>query len=247
MSTAELRWAGPEIAVVTSGVVDAGEVARTARAVGSVLGRGRAGEPVRIRLSNLADSGVLLAQVNVRRQRGAIRVQVPGPVGFVAAMVSERLERQLARMMSADAAARVWPDPARPPLAEVTEERPIVRHKLCAVRRTDPATAARMMDARDYDAHLFVDAETGEDAVVYWAGPLGVRLTRQTDIRPATGLACTMNPHPAPRLTASEAAARLCRFGLPHLFFTDPATTRGALLYRRYDGDLALVRPVAGR
>jgi hypothetical protein len=36
----------------------------------------------------------------------------------------------------------------------------------------------------------------------------------------------------------------LCRSGLPFLFCTDPDSGRGGLLYRRHDGDLALVAPV---
>jgi hypothetical protein len=39
--------------------------------------------------------------------------------------------------------------------------------------------------AMDYDVHLFTDAATGEDAVVYRAGPSGLRLARSAAcIRP---------------------------------------------------------------
>lgn len=40
------------------------------------------------------------------------------------------------------------------------------------------------MDALDFDAHLFTDADTGETAIVYWAGPLGVRMARQHHVHP---------------------------------------------------------------
>ncbi len=35
------------------------------------------------------------------------------------------------------------------------------------------------MDAMDYDVHIFTDTTTGEEAVVYRAGPAGLRLARQ--------------------------------------------------------------------
>lgn len=41
------------------------------------------------------------------------------------------------------------------------------------------------LNAMDYDVHLFTDAATGEDAVVYRAGPSGLRLARSAAcIRP---------------------------------------------------------------
>ncbi|WP_342799917.1 sigma 54 modulation/S30EA ribosomal C-terminal domain-containing protein [Nocardia sp. No.11] len=242
MSSPRLRWTGSEIAVVTAGAVDAVDVARTARAVEAVLRSRRVDGPVRIRLSAVP-AGSVLAQVNAGQGPAMLRVQVAGPAGFVARIVSERLDREISRSAPAGP-PRIWPDPARPPLASVSEVRPIVRRKRCALLRTDPASATRVMDGLDYDAHLFIDGETGEDALVYWAGPLGARLARQHHTRPpgvGTTMALTVNPHPAQQLTESEAASRLCRFGLPHVFFTDPGSGRGRLVYRRYDGDLALV------
>ncbi|MEV2225949.1 sigma 54 modulation/S30EA ribosomal C-terminal domain-containing protein [Nocardia vinacea] len=176
-----------------------------------------------------------------------VRVQVPGPSGFIATFLADRLDRQLARL-NAEAVLRHWPDAARPPLAGPTDEKPIVRRKHCALLTGTPEEAVRAMDAMDYDAYLYTDAETGEDAIVYWAGPLGVRLARQYRQQlpeSASALSLTVNPHPTPRLTEAEAAARLCRYGLPFLFFTDPSSRRGRLLYRRYNGALAIVLPAA--
>ncbi|MFI7003423.1 hypothetical protein [Nocardia sp. NPDC050175] len=50
-------------------------------------------------------------------------------------------------------------------------------------------------------------------------------------------------PQPAPYLSEHEAADRLCRYGLPFLFYPDPRDRRGRLFCRRYDGDLALIEP----
>jgi hypothetical protein len=102
------------------------------------------------------------------------------------------------------------------------------------------------MNAMDYDVHLFADVATGDEAVVYRAGPAGLRLARQHRMHPPgppVGVAITVNPHPTPILTPGRAADRVNRSGLPVLLFTDPTTARGNLLYRRYDGDLTLITP----
>ncbi|GGK63305.1 hypothetical protein GCM10011591_39490 [Nocardia camponoti] len=103
------------------------------------------------------------------------------------------------------------------------------------------------MDAMDYDVYLFTDAPTGEDAIVYRAGPIGLRLARQHRMHPpdlSAHLPVTINPHATPSLYEKQAVHRLCHHGLPFLFFTDSDTGRGHLLYRRYDGDLTLIIPL---
>jgi Sigma 54 modulation/S30EA ribosomal protein C terminus len=60
----------------------------------------------------------------------------------------------------------------------------ITRRKPVVLLRGDPLEAVAVMDAMDYDVHLFTDAETGEDAVVYRAGPAGLRLARQRRMYP---------------------------------------------------------------
>jgi hypothetical protein len=84
-----------------------------------------------------------------------------------------------------------------------------------------------VLDAVDYDAHLFTDQETGEDAVVYRDDPTGTRLVRQRTVRPPQ--VQTLPPLPtdtrrAPTFTAVEARLRLSHDGLPHIFFTDRGT-----------------------
>ncbi|MET8878671.1 sigma 54 modulation/S30EA ribosomal C-terminal domain-containing protein [Nocardia sp. NPDC004604] len=250
MSTSELWSTGTTSNGVctTQGTVDPVQISRTMRAIDQVLSCRRVDAPARVRLiGSPCVAGAVLAQANVVFRDLIVRAQVPGPGGFVAPFLADRLDRQLARLNSGDI-PRYWPDPARPPLAVSTEERPIVRQKSCALLVGAPADAVRVMEAMDYDAYLYTDAETGEDAAVYWAGPLGVRMARQYRTQPpvsTSGLSLTMNPHPTPRLTRAEAAARLCRYGLPFVFFTDPHSGRGRLLYRRYDGALALVLPEA--
>ncbi|WP_458688921.1 sigma 54 modulation/S30EA ribosomal C-terminal domain-containing protein [Nocardia tengchongensis] len=222
----------PDFVVTTHGPVPSGEVTRVARGLGRVLRRHGVDGPVRARLHwpdpDVGDpeDGTTLVQASVRALGKAFRVQVAGPGRFAATFALERLDLRLG--CPPDELSRPWPDPARPSLSAVTEVRPIVRRKDCRLQVATPAAAARVLDAMDYDAHLFIDADTGAEAVVCWTGPLGVR----TLGRPRDGV---------PVLLEDEAVARLCLGGLPYLFFIDSDVRRGRLLYRRFDGDLALV------
>jgi hypothetical protein len=104
--------------------------------------------------------------------------------------------------------------------------REIVRQKTYELTRRSPARARYDMARLDYDFHLFRDARTGREAVVYRTGPAGYRLAQ-----------------PAALLTTRGAVDRLDHTGQPFLFFVDAATGHGRLLYRRYDGHYGLVRP----
>lgn len=248
--------ADPELAVTTRGDVSPADVTRAVRAIGRVLRRHHLDVPARVRITAPAPVGPddrdrpNVVQANVRLPQAPARVQVTGPRGFAVTFAVERLDRQLTRL--AARRGRDWPDPARPPLAEVTPARPIVRRKRCTLLIGTPAEATAVMDAMDYDAHLFTDSDTGEDAVVCWNQPVGVTLIRQSTTGRPTGrgqdlldpIAFQVRPEPAPVLTEAEAVEQLCGRGLPLLFFTDVRTRRGRLLYRRYDGDLTIVLPV---
>ncbi|WP_063125089.1 sigma 54 modulation/S30EA ribosomal C-terminal domain-containing protein [Nocardia arizonensis] len=234
------------VALVVRGTVDSGEVERTVRAVSEVVCAHGSDPSARIRLtSGPCAGGPILAEVTARVGEATVRVQVGGHGSDIARLVAQRLRRQIRRLTGVDGDP-IWPDPVRPALALVTERRPIVRRKHCDLLRGGPSAAVRALDAMDFDAHLYTDAETGEDAAVYRAGPRGFRLGRQHRVDPPTALHAlplTMNPRPAPVLSERAAADRLCRYGLPFVFFTDAVDSRGRLLYRRYDGDLGLVVP----
>ncbi|WP_332839015.1 sigma 54 modulation/S30EA ribosomal C-terminal domain-containing protein [Nocardia bovistercoris] len=244
--------AEPDLAVTTRGAVPPADVTRAVRAIGRVLRRHHLDVPARVRVTAPADRDQpTVVQANVRMHETPTRVQVTGPRGFAVTFAVERLDRQIARLAAHE--SRSWPDPARPPLARITERRPIVRRKDCALLTGTPEEAVEVMDAMDYDAYLFTDAESGEDAVVSWTDPIGVALARQravyppapTEDRPLTAgsLPIAVRPDPTPTLTEDEAATWLCRAGLPFLFYSDEHTRRGNLLYRRYDGDLTVVAP----
>ncbi|MGW4531982.1 sigma 54 modulation/S30EA ribosomal C-terminal domain-containing protein [Nocardia sp. NPDC004340] len=244
MNTKRVATMTPGVAVQSSGPITAAEKSRADRVIRRVLRRHHLESPATVRLTRNGSFGnTTVAEVNARFAGNAIRVQADGPGGFALTFAAERLDRQLDRL-TGKAEPRWSPDPGRAPLAAVSDARPIVRRKQCCLQVLDPVAAAAAMDAMDYDVHLFTDVETGEDAIVYWAGPLGVRMARQRRTRPpasATWRPVTMNPRPTREFTEAEAAARLCAYGLPFLFFTDPSDHRGRLLYRRYDGDLGLV------
>ncbi|SEM05391.1 sigma 54 modulation/S30EA ribosomal C-terminal domain-containing protein [Streptacidiphilus jiangxiensis] len=107
-----------------------------------------------------------------------------------------------------------------------------------------PEVAVRTLDAMDYQAHLFTDPATEQDSVVYRAGPTGYRLASTWPAetpRYDTSL-LTLCPRPAPRLSDDEAVQRCADAELSALFYADPSTGRGRLLYRRFDGRFGLVR-----
>jgi len=107
--------------------------------------------------------------------------------------------------------------------------------------------AATTMDLMDYRAHLFTDATTETDAVVYRAGPTGYRLLRlfPADVPLGAGVAIAVDPHPAPVLGLTDAVARLDTGKLGHLFFADRETGRGRLMYRRFDHRYGLIADFA--
>ncbi len=117
------------------------------------------------------------------------------------------------------------------------DQRHILRHKAFALAIATPDEAA-------YDFHLFTDAYTGRDSVIYRAGPTGYRMACTAAVPEPTGPAAvplTMSSVPAPCLAISEAVERLELTGQPFVFFVDPDTERGTILYHRYDGHYWLI------
>ncbi|GGR02473.1 sigma 54 modulation/S30EA ribosomal C-terminal domain-containing protein [Kitasatospora griseola] len=201
-------------------------------------------EAVRIRLAGAP--GRVLAQVNAEVDGRRVRVQLAARnIGEAADRLADGLGRRI-RAVSASWRPRPWPSAGDRAIGvPATGSERIVRVKSAPLVWCSPDAAVRTLDAMDYDIHLFTDPATETDAVVHRVGPTGYRLARTRPAappqRPATPL--TLSPHPAPPLTDRQAAARLTAAELPYLFFADPVTHRGRLLYRRLDGDLALVVP----
>src|SRR5437899_2854592 len=119
-----------------------------------------------------------LAQANLEVDGHLIRVQVTAAfVEEAGCLVRTRLGEQIARL-AAPSLPRAWPERterrARPePLARPAAERGIARRKSCPLARCAPDQAALTMDLMDYDVHLFIDTDTGQDSVLYRTGPTG--------------------------------------------------------------------------
>lgn len=236
---------GDAAAVVTTsrGPVAESEIERVTGAVQRLMLRHRLTGTVPVRLTGSNCAGPMLVQANLTVAGTPMRVQTCVPGGGNIWPLVDRLDRRI-QWARGPRLPRPWPDPTRRLLAGTAAGR-VVRGKTVTPRVCDPAAAMLTLDAMDYDAHLFTDVDTGEDAVVFRGGPYGVRLSRQRRMDPPLShpAALALHPHRIATLTDTDAATRVCEHGLPFLFYTHPADSRGRLLYRRYDGDLAVVSP----
>lgn len=137
---------------------------------------------------------------------------------------------------------RIWPE-IRP------ATRKIVRRKPYPLLVQTPDEAADTLETLDYGFHLFIDAESGSDSVIYRGVPCGYLLAQVKPgppVRKPTRIPLTVNAIPAPRLALHQARKELGTLEAPFLFFTDEGTGRGNVLYRRYDGDCGLILPASG-
>jgi len=114
------------------------------------------------------------------------------------------------------------------------EDREVVRHKTYAAPSTTSDEAVVEMELMDYDFLLFTDSDSGQDSVVYRTDPQGHRQDR---------LDGSADTPPAPMLSLAEAQVRLEASGESFLFFADQETSRGNVLYRRFDGHYGLITP----
>jgi hypothetical protein len=232
--------------------VTGAQAEHVAQEVGELLASYEITGGVRVRLkTGTCGRGPMVVQVNL--SVGELPARVAAVTAGIDDLVPalERLDSQISRML-APWRPRTWPDPARRILT-VAPGADIARRKSVALQRTTPLQAVAVMDGMDYDSHLFTDAETGEDAVVYRAGPSGLRLARQRHVFPpgwawsagASGpqVPLIVNSRATPTLSESDAVRRASDHSLPLLFYTDRATGRGHLLYPRHDGNLGLLVP----
>jgi hypothetical protein len=207
----------------------------------------------RVRLTSLPSKTLTrpaLAQARLEVDGEHIRAQLAAPsINVASQRLSERLELQLAQFRGAPR-PRPWPDRGeslRPePVPIEAGRREIVRRKVCLLDEITPQQAAHAMDLRDYDFHLFIDSQSGQDSVVFRVGPTGYRLTRLEGLPPLTSggvVPITIDVYPVPAGTPEQIAARLDETEMDHRFFLDTTTNRGAVLYRRYDGHYGLLSP----
>ncbi|MBB5157536.1 ribosome-associated translation inhibitor RaiA [Saccharopolyspora phatthalungensis] len=224
-------------------------------------------EPVlhaRVRVLRHGDPAVahpVTAQANLDLNGRLVRAQVSAStveeaVDLLHDRLQQRLER-LARYSETGRGRRVsglpheWrhgdvPTHRPPYFPRPAGERKIIRHKSFELGDCDLDEAAFDMACLDFDFHLFTERGTGQDSVLYRAGPTGYRLAQlephPDDLAPHT-LTVTVSDQPAPVLTTTEAVDRMAAVNLPFLFYLDGERGRAAVLYRRYDGHYGLITP----
>ncbi|GAA0804786.1 sigma 54 modulation/S30EA ribosomal C-terminal domain-containing protein [Spirilliplanes yamanashiensis] len=225
-------------AVIVRGRVSSGEMSYAEWAVAGLPAGGE--PPARdtiVRISGYAGRPpFVVAQIRVVAGGVLVRSQV------AASTATDAVDRAVAGMRARlDRLRRGAPGGTRPPLracgpppelvAASAGPARLVRIKECRLAVRPPAAAAFTMDLRDYPFHLFTEAATRRDGVVHTDGGTGYRVLEE-----------------GPALDVPAAVDALGSApGRPFLFFTDPATGRGRVLYRRYDGNVALIRPRAER
>jgi ribosome-associated translation inhibitor RaiA len=203
----------------------------------------------------------VVAEANLDINGTLVRAQVNAPTAREAVdLLEARLRRRLDGLvrhweakrgrMQANQPSR-WRQevelPNRPAhVQREPSERQIIRHKSFTFAPITIDEAAFEMDTMDYDFHLFTEAGSGQDSVVYRAGATGLRVA-QVDPAPAQlnpfTVPATISTQPAPLLSTDEAAERLNLSGLPFLFYLDAEHARGCVLYHRYDGNYGLISP----
>ncbi|MGZ8702064.1 MAG: ribosome hibernation promotion factor [Gaiellaceae bacterium] len=121
------------------------------------------------------------------------------------------------------------------------EERRLVRRKTFSLEPMSVEEAVWEMRMLDHDFHLFANASTGEENVVY-VGDDGAIQLKQISCSDGT-LVEPVGPDaaPAPLLEIGAAIEAFDIEGGPFLFFVDRARGRGAVLYRRVDGHYGLI------
>jgi ribosome-associated translation inhibitor RaiA len=121
--------------------------------------------------------------------------------------------------------------------------RAVIRRPGYAPHPLTPEEAVAELDLLDYDFHLFTERSTGQDSVLYRVGDryrLAQARPEPARLGPLSA-AVMLSEHSAPVLSLAEAISRLEWLRQPFVFFVNPETDRGMLLYHRYDGHYGLV------
>ncbi|MCX4092449.1 sigma 54 modulation/S30EA ribosomal C-terminal domain-containing protein [Nocardia sp. alder85J] len=221
-------------------------------------------EPVlsaHVRLTGHRDPAVakpVVAHVNVNVNGHPVQARTEAAtsreaVDLLAARLTARLSRlprhgDTARGGHDQHAAHEWrhSDPRREPLPyfpRPVEQREVYRHAAFPPVPQLCDEAALDMDLMDYEFHLFTESGSGIDSVLYRT-TTGLRLA-QANPRPDTiirgDVDLDTDTGAAPVLSEAAAIARLELSGRPFVFFIDPDSGRGRLLYHRYDGHYGLL------
>lgn len=124
------------------------------------------------------------------------------------------------------------------------DEREIVRKKTFALEPMTVDEAAFDLDMLGHDFYLFTELQSGADAVIAYDDDHGLclLLPEGVDGDPTDGAAVPVRlGTPAPTLTVDEAVERLDAGGERYVFFIDADSSRGNVVYHRYDGHYGLI------
>ena len=108
----------------------------------------------------------------------------------------------------------------------------------------EPDEAAYEMGLLGHDFYLFTDSRSGKDAVVYRDGNGRFAIRGEAVVEGESAPLVEM-VGTAPTLSDNEARTRLEVGGEPFVFYLDPETGRGRVLYIRYDGHYGLITAAA--
>ena len=258
--------AAESVTISTKGVVAASDVAYARTRVEAA--RRYARDPIlfaRARLTELADPAVArpaVAQVNLDLNGRFVRVQVARPTMREAIdEAHDRLRDRLQRAAGDWEAIRgsrpahephEWrhtsqPTDRPPYFPRPAEQRQIIRHKTFSLARSTVDEAAWTMSQLDYNFHLFTEAGSGIDSVLYRTEDGShFRLAMLDPAPERVDLGTTpasISQQRATRLRIDAAVDRLNASGWPFIFFRDNATGSGCVLYHRYDGHYGLITP----
>jgi len=250
-----------EIAVTARGPVDPGDVAYARRKIASLLplapGRVLFAKVDLVLHQDPARERPAFAKAEFDLDRRAVRAHAAATtvleaVDQLETRLRERLERSLHRPEARDLRRRGGPSEwhhgdeptsraASYPRPE--DERQIVRRKSFAVDALTPEDAVLDLEQLDHDFYLFTNLSTGDDNVLHRTGDDRYELIQPSPSAPfdVEGVEVVPSAIRPSSLTVDEAIAFLDAAGGPFVFFIEPETGRGSVVYRRYDGHYGLI------
>lgn len=128
------------------------------------------------------------------------------------------------------------PRTAPPHFPRPVDQREVIRHKVLEPAPMTVDEAAYDMRLLDHDFFLFTESATGRAAFLRRIPGNGYALQRPEGVTgPRATAEMDIDP-PAPALSQAQARTRLEDGGARWVFYVDPATGGGRVLYLRYDG-----------
>jgi ribosome-associated translation inhibitor RaiA len=124
-------------------------------------------------------------------------------------------------------------------------ERSIVRRKTFPLVAIDPLLAVRELLDLDYDFYLFYDANTDSDAVAYRREDRSVGLIYPDATFPplADDGPTRQTSQSSKAITVEAAVEQMNLLNHKFMFFTNAESSRGNVIYLRYDGNYGLIEP----